>query len=243
MSDDAGGLAGLAVKVLPMVSEHARAVLAVCFVLAIAAVAIGLGVEDSTVRGLGVGLSISFIFVGMCLLYLLARASIDVESGAAQEHRELAAKVNGRYWQLVRNDQYPGVGLIEVNLSPVSGRHELSGTKYSPAGKPSATWWQMTVAIQDARRYKIFYSWEGQRTGEKQVVSGVGTFRFDPLNRGGTGWYTSGSLDELKFDVSSSVILRRATQEELDVLHGADRAAAEALARDVYADMNNAFVA
>ena len=94
------------------------------------------------------------------------------------------------------------------------------------------------MAIESFNPPRFFYVWKGAFDDEAGEVSGIGTFELDigpdGQARSGRGWFTVGHLDKLEFDIKSSVVLHRASAEDVRVMHGDDFTAKEALARKRY---------
>ena len=232
----------LVTQSLPLVARHSRALVVVVGVLALLAIALSQTSPASPfwVRPLGVFLPLGGIFLIVFFLYRLARESTgsEVEGADFDAIRAAVATVNGPWWQIVVNDRSPGISFIHVQLSPLPGRHELSGDKYNREGTPFARWWSRAVALQDIQQIKLAYLWEGSYTKKAGNVSGLGTFEFQShggvVARTGGGWFTTGNIDKLDFAIASSILLRRPTAEQVTIMQGEDAEARAIVVTDLY---------
>jgi hypothetical protein len=130
--------------------------------------------------------------------------------------------VNGSWWQLVVNDESPGLSVITVDLSVLPARSLLEGTKYTPEGKEMARWSSEAVAVAKLKPVEVFYYWHGSYARGTKRVSGVGVFEFSATSdagaQTGTGWFTTGDVEQGDFSISSKVHLRRVTADDEEVL-------------------------
>jgi hypothetical protein len=236
----AGAIAGLVSDNLEKVAEQSRALLVLAGIVAIAALGLAVAVHDRTGQILGLAVFLALMLLITALLYLTSRVSTGGDEQA--DHATVAnalALVNGKWWQLVVNDDSPGLTVITVALSVLPTRHHLSGTKYGPDGKEGATWWSRAVGLLQLQPVEVFYYWQGAYSRESAPVSGVGVFEF-PATPGerpktGGGWFTTGDVDRGDFSISSRVHLRRVDADDQSILDrgGAER---EALLRSRYED-------
>ncbi len=247
ISDTSSGVTAYIGKVLPMIAENSRSLVVVAGLLAITLVGAltvpNLPTRLGTTLAAGAGFLLLIVIV---LLYLLAReAARPVVGQDPAQARQALTAINGHWWQLVENDTAPGLSLLHIQLSTLPGRHHMAGEKWQPSGKPMAYWSSRAVAIQGLEPFKLFYIWEGgyyehrRDAGTGQVstgqVSGIGTFLFPNASTiRGTGWFTTGNVDELDFDEHSSVILRRASAADMQTMHGEDESKQEALVQGLY---------
>lgn len=242
------GIAKYVTKALPLLAENSRAITVVAglITMIVGGVLVQPGLS-SDVRAWLVGGAGVFLFAVIVLLYLLARETTraEVRGKGLSAVRRAVETVNGHWWQIIHNDKTPGLSMIRLQLSPLPGRHRLGGEKWGPDGDHLAQWSSRAVAIQDIQPFKLFYIWDGTYNKGTQSVSGVGTFQFpsefETLVTRGTGWFTTGNVDQLDFQEHSSVTLRRAPEKDVAVMAENDRDAQKALIAERYTDWKREF--
>jgi hypothetical protein len=217
------GLERLVSKNLEKIAVQSRALVVVAGIVAIVAIGLVVVVDDQVGRVVGLGVFLALMLVVTILLYLTSRATGG--GGENTDHAAVAgavSSVNGRWWQLVVNDQTPGLSVIDIDLSVLPNRHRLRGTKYTPQGTAMATWKSRAVGLMSIEPVEVFYYWRGAYSDAAGAVSGIGLFEFDfsadaRADRG-TGWFTTGDVERGDFSRSSKVHLRPVDAQELPIL-------------------------
>ena len=239
-----GNIVQLVNKALPLIAENSRALFVVAVLLTIV---FGAALADpdlsDQLRTWLTGVAGLMLFGIIVLLYLLARitSQSEVQGEGLGAVRRAVETINGNWWQLIYSDDTPGLSLITIDLSPLPGRHRLWGEKWKPNGDPLAQWSSRAVAIQNIQPLKLFYIWDGSVIGDATNLSGVGTLRF-PGQFGaelkkGNGWFTTGSVEQLDFHQHSSVVLYRASKEDMATMAGDNNKAQKELIVKRYASL------
>lgn len=163
----------------------------------------------------------------------------DLESELADQSAAARA-VNGDWWQVVRDDDHPGLTYLAIRIAPVAERHAMHGITFDAQGHRAARWSTDAVAIRSSTPVEIYYVWRGMAylEGGSQLVSGLGRFRFDSVGREelpleGEGAFTRGSTTEMEFGAARGVEFTRLTAAEAEQLQ-ADPSCLPRLAIEAY---------
>lgn len=132
-----------------------------------------------------------------------------------------ARAVNGHWWQIVHTEDHPGLTYVAIGISGIAERSAMVGRTYNSEGNIDATFSSDAVAIRTTSPIEIFYMWTGtvMKNKEDPLVFGVGRFRFDSVGHEdrplfGSGMFTRGSKNQMKFEPARPVEMRRFTPEE-----------------------------
>jgi hypothetical protein len=166
----------------------------------------------------------------------------DLESEIADQSAAAQA-VNGDWWQVVRDDDHPGLTYVAIRIAPVAERHAMHGITFDSEGRRVARWSTDAVAIRSSTPVELYYVWRGTAYLQdgSQLVSGLGRFRFDSVGReerplDGEGAFTRGSTVEMQFGPARGVELTRLSAAEAQRLQ-ADPSCLAQLAREAYATL------
>lgn len=216
-------------KNLDKIAEQSRALVVVAAIVAIAAVGLAVAVDDIAGRIAGLSVFLLLMLVITVLLYLTSRASTyGGEKANPAAVANALSTVNGTWWQLVVNQQTPGLSVIRIDLSTFPNRHHLSGTKFTRDGTEMARWKSRAVGLMSVEPVEVFYYWQGSYSGHAGTTSGIGYFEFPMrVNAGvdtGTGWFTTGDVEAGDFSSISKVHLRRMNSADQELIAQAGEA-------------------
>jgi hypothetical protein len=153
---------------------------------------------------------------------------------------EAARAVNGDWWQVVREDDHPGLTYIGIAISEIAEHHALHGISFDSEGHRKARFSSDAIAVRTSTPVEMYYFWRGTilRPGKTEILSGFGRIRFDSVGHEtrpleAEGAYTRGTKTEFEFGDARAVELLRFTEEESRRLRK-DPGCLSALAREAF---------
>lgn len=221
----------------PHVPPAARGVVLVSALVVVVAAVVSTTVVTNTQQVIALAFPYGILLVGIALVYRLAAGQ---RGGTAAVWHQVLQDIGGDWWQLVLSDEAPGLTRLQFYATS-DARCAITGEKWKPDGTRLATWRTDVTALQRREPVSIFYYWTGSYAKDPREVSGVGVFEFSAGGDAGTGWFSTGHLDQGELGRLSAVRLRRFDDAERRTLDEGDARDRIALIRTVYAQWSEEF--
>lgn len=141
-----------------------------------------------------------------------------------------APHIEGDWWQVSRAERDNAVAFVSIHGEPRTHSIALDGSAYSADGRFMARFWHVAGSLSE--KGELYYFWKGDHASDDDDFSGVGVIRFDasPAAEGamrGTGWYTTGNLEQGLVTERRKVEYHRAAPGESSVMRQSGEAKAK----------------
>lgn len=244
-NDDPAGIVGqlLTHENLALLRKSDRLVILAAGLVVVAALGGVAALREHAAVASALTISSMLIVAGLVALVQWRALSLSDLEGEIADQSAAARAVNGDWWQVVRDDDHPGLTYVAIRIAPVAERHAMHGIAFDSEGRRAARWSTDAVAIRSSTPVELYYVWRGTAYLENgaQFVSGLGRFRFDSVGReerplDGEGAFTRGSTNEMQFGAARGVELTRFSAAESERLL-ADPSSLSQLAKEAYATL------
>ena len=170
---------------------------------------------------------------------VLLRPSLTDVSRESKELQQFCERITGNWWQHIQPDRPSALSFFDIRPDAATNTVRLAGTAYDKHGKLEAIWETVALCINVGDR-RAFYYWKGWHPSQpSNPYEGVGEMSFwgsEQVIDSGFGFFSDTNVTDLTSTTKQSVVLRRSSDEETQVMRGKDGARIAELVRSKLRD-------
>jgi hypothetical protein len=166
--------------------------------------------------------------------YVCAEMIRVIEKRGWRGKEGLEGQLQGDWWQysLGASDKEPSVVSLITIARDAPRLLSLSGTALSAKGENHARFWSCAANVDESAK-ALFYYWEGSWPGKEGAPAffGTGEIILENAQRG-KGYFTVNAFDDSAMRARVETAYVRATEKEVAVMKGTDKAPRQKLIRE-----------